>query len=259
MNPEPGTGTGTRTGTRTGTGTTAATPGRGHESVRPLTWLPVSQLSFFSADLTPPRVEDLGGLLAAHGQISRSESGSRLSILVADEWRAKALLREFRVRDIEGRHMPADQARAGGLLEELDSLVEGGSAPAEQGGPTEVLIRTDRSAALDFLAADWTKGAVKSAPPGLVAGAGLLRCWTIAAGRRDESGFLLGLDRHAPDTFEPLGSVCARAGIAATFIGARGGGPALRVVGHRRSMRLVELLGTPPPEAPAGAFPLPEH
>lgn len=219
----------------------------------------VSQLSFFSADLTPPRVEDLGGLLAAHGQISRSGHGSRLSILVADQWRAKALLREFRVRDIEGRQMPAAQALAGGLMQELDALVEAESAPAGHRGPNGVLIRTDRTADLDFLAADWAQGAVKSVPPGLVAGAGLLRCWTIAAGRRDESGFLLGLDRHAPDTFEPLGSACARAGIAATFIGTRGGGPALRVLGHRRSMRLVELLGTPPPEAPAGAFPLAEH
>jgi hypothetical protein len=100
---------------------------------------------------------------------------------------------------------------------------------------------------------------VKAVPAGLVAGAGLLRCWTLAGGRPDESGFVLGLDRHAPDTYEPLGSACARAGLAGTLIGIRSGGPGLRVVGHRRSTRLVELLGTPPPEAPAGAFPAPER
>ena len=72
----------------------------------------MSQLSFFSADLTPPRVEDLGGLLAAHGQISRSGSGARLSILLADTWRAKALVREFRVRDVEAEFLTAADARS---------------------------------------------------------------------------------------------------------------------------------------------------
>lgn len=218
----------------------------------------MSQLSLFSADLTPPRVEDLGGLLATHGQISRTSEGSRLSILLADEWRAKALLREFRVRDVEGEQLPAAQAFAGGLLDDLDGSADV-PAPPERGGPTGVLLRTRRSAALDFLAADWTRGAMKAVPTGLVAGAGLLRCWTIAGGRPDEAGFVLGLDRHAPDTYEPLGSACARAGIAATLIGIRSGGPGLRVVGHRRSTRLIELLGTPPPEAPAGSFPAPER
>jgi hypothetical protein len=215
----------------------------------------MSQLSFFSADLTPPRVEDLGGLLATHGQISRSAGGSRLSILLADEWRAKALLREFRVRDVEGEQLPAAQALAGGLLTDLAD----GSSPPDPGGPMGVLLRTHRTTALDFLAADWTRGAMKAVPVGLVAGAGLLRCWTIAGGRRDDAGFVLGLDRHAPDTYDPLGSACARAGLAGTLVGIRSGGPGLRIIGHRRSTRLVELLGTPPPEAPAGAFPTPER
>ena len=217
----------------------------------------MSQLSLFSADLTPPRVEDLGGLLAAHGQISHSARGSRLSILLGDEWRAKALLRELRVRDVPGEQLPVADARSAGLLDELSPT--DAAAPLDRGALTGVLLRTARTPALDFLAADWVRGAVKASPPSLVAGAGLLRCWTIAAGRHDEMGFVLGLDRHAPDTYEPLGSACARAGIAATLIGIRSGGPGLRIVGHRRSTRLVELLGTAPPEAPAEAFPLPEH
>jgi hypothetical protein len=214
----------------------------------------MSQLSLFSADLTPPRVEDLGGLLATHGQISRSAGGTRLSILLADVWRAKALLREFRVRDVEGEQVPAEQARAGGMLEDLADPF-----PSDRGGPTGVLLRTSRSAALDFLAADWTRGAVKAVPADLVAGAGLLRCWTIAGGRPDESGYVLGLDRHAPDTFDALGSACARAGIAGTLIGIRSTHPGLRIIGHRRSTRLVELLGTRPPEAPDAAFPTPDR
>ena len=208
----------------------------------------MSQLSFFSADLTPPRVEDLGGLLAGHGQISSGPDGARLSILLGQEWRAKALVREFRVRDVEAEVLPAAEALSGGLLDPTDDDLDGG-----------VLLRSARSKSLTALARAWTRGAVKSVPPGLTAGAGLLRCWPLAAGRHDDAGFLLGLDRHAPDTYEPLASVCAGAGLAGALIGARGGGPALRIVGHRRHERLVELLGTPPPEAPFGAFPLPEH
>lgn len=220
----------------------------------------MSQLSLFSADLTPPRVEDLGGLLAAHGQISRTGSGTRLSILLTDEWRARALLRELRVRDVQAEYLPADQALADGLIG--DDMRQGiaqpeptGTAPRTSG----VLLRTIRTAELDALCAAWTRGAVKSVPAGLTAAAGLLRCWTLAAGRPDETGFRLGLDRHASDTYEPLASSCARAGLAGALIGVRGGGPALRIVGRRRYARLVELLGTPPPEAPAAAFPLPEH
>lgn len=211
----------------------------------------MSQLSFFSADLTPPRVEDLGGLLAAHGQISRGPSGVRLSILLRDGWRAKALVREFRVRDLEAEVVPASVALSAGLIE-LGSERDGQIDDA-------VLLRSQRTADLEELASSWTRGAVKSVPSTLAAAAGLLRCWTLAAGRHDDAGFLLGLDGHAPDTYEPLASACARAGLAGALIGARGGGPALRIVGHRRHARLVELLGTPPPEAPMAAFPLPQH
>jgi hypothetical protein len=215
----------------------------------------VSQLSFFSADLTPPQVEDLGGLLAAHGQISHGRSGTRLSILLSDAWRAKALVREFRVRDVPVEVVSVAQAQAEGLLE---ANPEEGDAAASQAS-SGVLLHSVRTAGLDELAARWTRGAVKSVPEGLTAGACFLRCWTLAAGRVDEAGFVLGLDRHAPDTYERLAASCARAGLASAFIGARGGGPALRIVGHRRRTRLVELLGTAPPEAPPGAFPLPDH
>ena len=204
----------------------------------------MSQLSFFSADLTPPRVEDLGGLLAAHGQISVCSSGSRLSILLADEWRARSLLREFRVRDVDAEYLPVAEAQAGGLLQPGDAA------------NSAVLLRSVRTTGLDGLATAWTRGAVKSVPGGLAAAAGLLRCWTLAAGRPDEGGFLLGLDRHAPDTYDPLASACSRAGLAGALIGVRGGGPALRIIGQRRHARLVELLGTAPPEAPPAAFPL---
>jgi hypothetical protein len=65
------------------------------------------------------------------------------------------------------------------------------------------------------------------------------------------------VDPHAEQTHEPLAAACSRAGVAGSILGVRAGGPAIRVVGHRRLMRLVELLGTPPPDAPAGSFPTP--
>jgi hypothetical protein len=192
------------------------------------------QLSLFSADLTPPRTEDLGGLLAAHGQLASTAGGCRLSILLDEPWRAKALEREFRVRDV-----PAE--------------------PASVTTDGEVLLRSERLPGLVELAGRWTRGAVKSVPRDLSAGPGMLRCWVLAAGRPEDTGYLLGLDPRAPDTHEPLAGVLARAGVAAVMVGVRVGGPALRVVGSRRRTRLSEMVGSPPPEAPLGVFPSSAH
>lgn len=200
----------------------------------------MTQLSLFSADLAEPRPEDLGGLLAAHGQAARSGPAARLSILLDQEWRAHALMRECRVRDV--------------AAEIVEVPTEGGVRSV---GPMPVLLRTERVPELSGIADAWIRGAVKSVPSGLTLGAGMLRCWTLAAGRPDEAGFLLGLDPHAPGTHEPLAAACSRAGVAGSIIGTRAGGPAVRVVGYRRLMRLAELLGTVPPDAPAEAFPSP--
>jgi hypothetical protein len=201
----------------------------------------VSQLSLFSADLTPPQLSDLGGLLAAHGQIVSGIGGVRLSILLADSWRAEALLRECRVRDVGAE-----------VIAGADRVV--GADPI-----AATVFRSQFSELLAGLAQEWTRGAVKAVPAGLTLTPGLLRCWTIAAGRPADIGFLLGLDPHAPDTYEPLAAVCAAAGLAGSLLGVRGGGPAVRIVGYRRCARLAEMIGTPPPEAPRGAFPALSH
>ncbi len=195
----------------------------------------MTQLSLFSADLTPPRLEDLGGLLAAHGQVAGGQDGVRLSILLADGWRADALLRECRVRDVPSQTAPPEDP------------------------DTAVLLRTERIAVLEPLATQWTRGAVKAVPVDISLTPGFLRCWTLAAGHPSEVGFVLGLDPHAPDTHEPLAAACAAAGLAGSLLGVRGGGPAVRIVGHRRCSRLSEMIGTPPPEAPPGAFGAPGH
>ena len=193
---------------------------------------PVSQLSLFSADLTPPQLSDLGGLLAAHGQIAAGPGGFRLSILLADQWRAEALLRECRVRDVTAEVVAgSDGPTADGPASDsrpADSRSPDREPPDEKppdrqwpdspspaaagdGSRTATVFRSQRTSVLADLAAAWTRGAVKAVPVGLTLTPGLLRCWTIAAGQPAAVGFLLGLDPHAPDTYEPLAAVCAAA------------------------------------------------
>ncbi len=189
----------------------------------------MSQLSFFTAESVPPAVADLSGVLAASGQIvmvgARDVAGARLSVVVDQPWRASAL---------------AEMIHEAGLEPEI--------ARTEEDTP---LVRTAVSELLRPIAADWTRGAVKTVPPRWLPGPRELRAWTLAAGTPEADRYLLGLDPHAPDTHSPLASALMRVGIAPTLIGTRGGRPALRISGRRRLSRLVENVGEPPadPEA----------
>jgi hypothetical protein len=189
----------------------------------------VSQLSFFTAESVPPAVADLSGVLAASGQIvmvgAPAVAGARLSVVVEDSWRASAL---------------AEMISDAGLEPEISRT--------EEDTP---LVRTAVSPLLRPIAAEWTRGAVKTVPPRWLPGPRELRAWTLAAGTPEADRFLLGLDPHAPDTHSPLASALMRVGIAPTLIGTRGGRPALRISGRRRLSRLVENVGEPPdsPEA----------
>jgi hypothetical protein len=190
----------------------------------------VSQLSFFTAESVPPAVADLSGVLAASGQIvlvgaSSESQGARLSVVVDQPWRAAAL---------------AEMIREAGLVPEIGRTDE--DTP---------LVRTGVTPALTALAAEWTRGAVKTVPPRWLPGPRELRAWTLAAGHPEGDHYLLGLDPHAPDTHSPLASALMRVGIAPTLIGTRGGRPALRISGRRRLSRLVENVGEPPDGAEA--------
>jgi hypothetical protein len=191
----------------------------------------VGQLSFFSADLLPPVVDDLGGVLAAGGQISANASGARLSMVIGDRVRAVALAEECSARGVDAEVVDA----------------------ADSG---RQLVRTVRCAQLAGLAANWTRGSAKVVPDGLVISPGFLRIWALAAGSSDESGYLLGIDAHAPDSVEALIAACSRAGLAGSYIGSRGGGPGIRIVGHRRLARLVDTVGTLPEGLPQQAYPV---
>jgi hypothetical protein len=185
----------------------------------------VSQLSFFSAESVPPAVADLTGLLAAAGQVVIVGAGARLSVVVEEVWRAHAL---------------ADMITEAGLEAEITRTDE-----------DNPLVRTAVDARLLGIAANWTRGAVKTVPPQWLPGARELRAWTLAAGVPDADRYLLGLDPHAPDTHSPLASALMRIGIAPTLIGTRGARPALRISGRRRLSRLVETVGEPPNQTEA--------
>jgi hypothetical protein len=185
----------------------------------------VSQLSFFSAESVPPAVTDLTGLLAAGGQVVLVGGGARLSVVVDRPWRAEAI---------------AAMVDEAGLDPEVSRTDE--DTP---------LVRTAADARLVMIAADWTRGAVKTVPPQWLPGPRELRAWALAAGTPEADRYLLGLDPHAPDTHSPLASALMRVGIAPTLIGTRGAHPALRISGRRRLSRLVENVGEPPDDAEA--------
>ncbi len=191
----------------------------------------MSQLSFFSAESVPPAVSDLTGLLAAAGQIvlvgAPQPRGARLSVVVDRPWRAAAL---------------AEMIRESGLTPEISRT--------EEDTP---LVRTAIEPSLVEIAAQWTRGAVKTVPLQWLPGSRELRAWTLAAGTPEGDRYLLGLDPHAPDTHSPLASALMRVGIAPTLIGTRGSRPALRISGRRRLSRLVENIGEPPGDVEAFA------
>lgn len=192
-----------------------------------VTVLKMSQLSFFSPDTVPPEVSDLDGLLAGPGQIVASADRARVSVVVDQQWRAEAI---------------AEMIEDAGLVAELTR--------SEEGSP---LVRTDAVADLAVLSVRWTRGAVKSVPPGWVPSPRALRVWALASGHTDgdRSRFVFGLDPRAPDTHPVLAQSLMRAGIAPTLFGTRGNAPGLRIVGHRRLLRLVENIGDPPVGAEA--------
>lgn len=186
----------------------------------------VGQLAFFSAELDEPSLDDLGGLLAAHGQSSRvtgggsGAGGARVSIVLSAPWRASAVV---------------DEMRACGIDTELTE--------SDEGNPLARSVLTPR---LDALHATWSRGAVKAVPDGWVPGARALRLWTIAAGSMDAGHYQLGLDPHAPDTHAQLATALMRTGIAPTLVGTRIHSPALRISGRRRLARLCEYVGEAP-------------
>ena len=191
----------------------------------------VTQFSLFGAEAASPTLDDLDGLLLAGGQWVRSAAGARLSVVVADRWRAEALAAAFADRGIGG----------------ADAIVTAASGFG---------VRSAFAPALVEPAARWTRGANQGLPRAFQLGAGGLRLWAIAAGRRDDVGYLLATAEVDDPMHRTAGAQLARLGVAAVSLSQRGG-PGWRVTSHKRLRRLVELLG-PPPEGGEAEWPAPQ-
>lgn len=192
----------------------------------------VAQLSFYSAEACPASVDDLAGVLCGPGEATSfgADTAARLSIELAERWRAEALIASCAQRGVQA------ELRA-----------------AEDGRP---LVRTAFRADLVELAARWSLGAVKTVPENFALDGVTLRLWALVAGHWSEGGYLLGLDPHGPQTHQPLLEALARAGVPAVLLGPNGGSPAVRVSGARRLARLAELVGDVPVGVPMQEWPM---
>nr|WP_205863806.1 hypothetical protein [Planosporangium mesophilum] len=179
-------------------------------------------MSLFGVEARPASPLDFEGLLAGAGQVVRMGGTARVSIVVDQPWRARALLVEARARGLAASCEPA--------------TVEG-----------HLGFRTAYSSALATLGVAWLRGAVKHPPRGLALDGRRLRLWAIAAGGRDgAAAFTLRLGAGDEPMWGIVGGALAAAGLPAVLLGPRAGGPAYRIVGRRRLARLAELVGDPP-------------
>jgi hypothetical protein len=184
------------------------------------------QFSLFGAEAADPLIEDLDGLLLAGGDWVRTEghSAARLSVLVADPWRAGALQDEF-----FDRQLASDTVDAPGGL---------------------IAVRTEITELLVPQAVRWTRGASLQLPTDLALSASGLRLWAIATGRTDDAGYLLGVAEPDGEVHRAAGAQLARLGVTAVDVGLRGG-PGWRITSAKRLRRFAELVG----EAPGNAGP----
>ncbi|MGH3647443.1 MAG: hypothetical protein ACRDTM_09740, partial [Micromonosporaceae bacterium] len=169
------------------------------------------QLSLLDAGLAPPGPADLEGLLAGPGQIVRLGGTARVSVVVADQWRALALLREFESRGLAGSHVATVDEHIG--------------------------VRTAYAAGLAPLAGRWLRGAVTLPPPGFQLDGRRLRLWALAAGHADTRGYVLGLGhpqghtlrRGDEEAWRAIRAALAAVGLPVALLGTRAGAPAFRI------------------------------
>lgn len=189
----------------------------------------MGQMSLFSAGAREPQVADLEGLLAGPGQVVRRGDSARVSVVVSDAWRVE------------------------GLVEEMAALgFEAELEPAEPGSTT---VRSPWLPTLRRVADEWTRGAVKVPPPGWTLDGGRLRWWCLCAGSLQRGMYTLALGPSDEPAWGAVGAALAAAGIAGVLVGPRADGPAYRIVGQRRLVRLRELVGDPPPAVPEHGWP----
>jgi hypothetical protein len=181
----------------------------------------MSQFSLFGAAAALPTLDDLDGVLLGGGHWVRTGPDARLSVVVTERWRADALGEEFALRGVAGDIVPAE---------------EGWS------------VRTAFTAILMPHATRWSRGANEGPPPGFDLTPSGLRLWTIAAGRTDEVGYLLGTATADSSLHLAAGAQLSRQGLAAVSLSQRPG-PGWRITSAKRLRRFAELVGPTPPGA----------
>lgn len=189
----------------------------------------MSQLSFFAADTTPPSLDDVEGLLAGPGSVVRQDSSARLGLVVSDPARIAPLVAAFAAIGLEASTTELEDGR--------------------------VAVRSAFTPELAPVADRWLSGAVKRPPAGFVLDGRRLHWWCLAAGHVEPSGYVLPLGDHDEESWQGVGAALSVAGLPATLLGPRGGGPAFRVSGAKRLRRLRELVGDPPDGVPPGLWP----
>jgi hypothetical protein len=123
------------------------------------------------------------------------------------------------------------------------------------GAVSGVAVRTPWLQQLRTVADSWTRGAVKVPPAGWELDGARLRWWCIAAGTAGPAMYTLALGDNDEPAWPAVGASLASAGVPGLLVGPRADGPAYRIVGQRRLRRLRELVGDPPPDAPADGWP----
>lgn len=189
----------------------------------------MSQLSLFGAMAREPALADVEGLLAGNGQVVRRADAARISVVVAEDWRVRALVDEM--------------GSALGLQAEV--------GPAEVG----MTVGTPWLAELRATADAWFRGAVKCPPAGWVLDGSRLRWWCLSAGRSAGDMYSLALGANDEHGWLAVGSALSAVGVPGVLVGPRADGPAYRIVGRRRLARLVELIGDRPAGVPTDAWP----
>ena len=228
----------------------------------------MSQLSLFATEMVAPCPDEVSGLLAGRGQSTLSGERARVTVLVDDRWRADALVRQLGEIGLQPTARPVAPGDSGvdgveGAATdvahvELDRTSTSGGVD-EAGAPQRWSVSTGWSTELAPVVRRWRRGAVTAVPAGWVPGARQLRVWMLSAGRVRPDGVVeLGMDaapeQHAPRR-EALRSALTAAGIANVYVGARGGGPALRITTRVARGRLCEMLGERPAQAPPACWP----
>jgi hypothetical protein len=189
----------------------------------------MSQLSLFGASAREPTLADLEGLLAGNGQLVRRGDTARISVVVEEQWRVDVLVDQL--------------AQSFGMVADV--------GPAEAG----TAVGTPWLPELRSLADSWTRGAVKYPPAGWELDGSRLRWWCLCGGRLIASMYIFALGRGDEQAWLAIGSALAAAGVPAALVGPRADGPAYRVVGRRRLVRLLELVGDRPSGVPEDGWP----